>query len=170
MAEEVKHVAYSVELDPEVEEVRAILEKEDYPFAKCRSRKQRQYHLRDVIAAVLVTRGNYSKMGQLLGRPRAGVENFVKSHPDLSSFRHDVRQALVDEVEDMAFEKALDKDAPGDGGMAKFVLQTVGKDRGYSTRVEHTGADGGPVKHEDTTPHERIRAMLEDAAPAEEDE
>ena len=165
MTEEVNHVAYSEELDATVADVqkgmddnRAKLMKKRseeermlpvdpldlYPFATCRTRKQRQYFQRDVVAAALVTQGNLGRMAKLIGRPRAGVDGYVKNNPAVAAFIEDIKQTLVDEAETQLLLDAATGEGVGNSQAAKFVLSTIGKNRGYSTRIEHTGKDDGP--------------------------
>lgn len=114
-----------------------------YDFAKCATRADRAgpYVKDDVIAAILRTYGNYAAMASLLGRTRSRVRDWVLAHPDVFQIREDVRESALDMVEDGVFTGAL----MGDSTNSRYLLSTLGKERGYSTRVESTGKGGSPI-------------------------
>lgn len=116
----------------------------DYDFERCATRLDTfgPYDPDDVIAAIYTSHGNYAQMARLLGRRRNKVRDFVLSKPEIKEIFDEVRESLVDDVEASVFSCAL----AGDGPSQRFVLSTIGKNRGYSTRTETTGAEGGPVR------------------------
>lgn len=122
-------------------------EAERYDFASCETRQDRAlpYNYIDVHYALVASMGDYGYMAHLLGRSRTAVKQYVEAHPDLLDLRRDIRDSIIDAVETKELESALS----GDGTSRRFVLTTLGKDRGYSTRVEQTGKDGGPIEHSD---------------------
>ena len=116
---------------------------EDYDFENCPTRQDRYspYHKPDVAAAIYKTEGNYTKMALLLGRRRGAIRDYILSNPELFEMMKEVRESVLDEIEDNVINQAR----RGDAQQARFILQTIGKDRGYTTRAESTGADGGPI-------------------------
>ena len=116
-----------------------------YDFNHCKTRDDRfgPYFKPDVIAAILAAQGNFTEMAVLLGRRRNGVRDYVLAHLDVKDIYDEMRECFLDQVEKNHNDLAS-KDQ--DGAALRFILQTQGKDRGYSTRVEQTGKDGGPMQ------------------------
>jgi hypothetical protein len=100
------------------------------------------YYKEDVVAALLSTEFNLGRTAQLLGRSRASLSNYVASHADVKEVYDDAREALIDDAEHTVSQSLR----RGDSTDARYVLSTLGKDRGYTTRQETTGKDGGPQK------------------------
>jgi len=119
--------------------------KEEYDFENCDTRKNHYgpYVEADVVAALNATRANYAKMSVLLGRRRTSIRDFVLSHLDVKTIHDEIREKVLDDVETMHDDLAL----AGDGPSMRFILSTLGKERGYSTRIEQTGKNGGPQEH-----------------------
>lgn len=117
---------------------------EEYDFSVCQTRLDRYgpYDPVDVAAAILMTGGVFSQMASLLGRNRNRVRDYVLSRPEVKRVYDEVRESILDEVECSVIKSALN----GDTANQRFILTTLGKDRGYTTRVENTGANGGPVQ------------------------
>lgn len=117
---------------------------EEYDFANCRTRRNRNgpYYMPDVVAAILKTNGNFAQMSLLLGRRRQQVRDYVYANIETMDLIQEVRESILDEAEATLQRLALQ----GDGPSLRFLLQTLGKDRGYTTRVEQTGPGGGPVE------------------------
>lgn len=68
----------------------------------------------------------------------------------MSNAAQELRKALEHEAEhfkDMAESIIHESLKAKDLETAKWFLTHKGKDRGYATRVETTGADGGPIAH-----------------------
>lgn len=131
-------------------EVLPILHKAEaelYDFANCETKRDRAmpYNHTDVHYALVATMGDYGQMAFLLGRSRRRVKDYVEAHPELLELREDIRHSIVDTIETEELKAAL----AGDSTSRRFVLSTLGKERGYSTRVEQTGKDGGPIEHSD---------------------
>lgn len=159
--EEFTPPAYSEELDrmlPGIVDAtsRGRDDPDRYRFANCATATGTLIHKQDVVAAILATGGNYVNMAKLLSRTRAAVVDFVRGNEDVAKFRNDVFEGGMDEMEDMARSLALE----GDRTMLKFMLTTKGKNRGYSTRVEHTGRDGKAMQVETKPPREQMEEFL----------
>jgi hypothetical protein len=95
-------------------------------------------HELDVAAGLLVFEGNVSKVAHALKRSRRVIDTFISRSISLSDLREDIYEAFVDETEDLARRTTRQ----GDAGMLRFMLQTIGKSRGYVSRVEATGRNG----------------------------
>ena len=142
-----------------IPEVKERIQRGAYDFVNCATRLNHlgPLHKMDVMAAIMVTRGDFAAMADLLGRRRHAVKNFVYRNRDILLFWTDTREAVIDKIEQNAIDAALEDDR----GMMKFFLQTLGKDRGYSQRSEHTGQGGGPIGVESAPPREQLRNVLE---------
>lgn len=97
----------------------------------------------DVAAALILSKGSLTHAARLLKRSRRSLEGFVARHLLMSQLQEDVAAEFLDEIEMLARMDALG----GDANARRYFLSTLGKGRGYSTRVETTGKDGGPVEH-----------------------
>ena len=128
-----------------------------YDFENCQTAVDHfgPYNRTDVLYALVAASGNYSHMARLLRRSRAGVERYVSADSELFSFRASVVEGMIDEIERSVFEQALS----GDPTQQRYILSTLGKKRGYTTRQEQTGPDGGPIEHNDP-----LSQMLADIA------
>lgn len=96
----------------------------------------------DVAAALIVTRGHFADAAKILRRSRQSVFNYVLKKQDLFDLREEIFETAMDDIERSYIDDAL----TGDTGAKKFFLTTRAKNRGYSTRVEHTGKDEGPIE------------------------
>lgn len=125
---------------------------DDYPDL-CREAFVRDYPLRDcptvtnmdgpildldVAVAIFHFEGNVTKIAAALQRPRRVIDTYISRHVGLSELVEDIDEMFVDDMEDRARVAAR----AGDIGLMKFMLSTIGKKRGYVTRVEATGKDG----------------------------
>ena len=114
-----------------------------YDFSKSHTRVDvyAEFNKDDVIAAMLVTGANFAQMASLLGRSRAKVYDFVHRNVGLVAVLRDIQETLLDFMEHGLKVNALQ----GDSADRRYALSTLGKERGYSSRSEMTGAGGGPV-------------------------
>lgn len=120
---------------------------EEYDFTNCQTRVEHwgPYNKTDVIYAMWVAKGNWAEMSRLLGRRRRSVMDYCNAQPDLVELREELREGLVDYVETKQFEAAL----AGNDAAGRFLLETLGKGRGYTKRAEVTGPDGKPLNGDD---------------------
>jgi len=96
---------------------------------------QQKYTAGQILEAIKGTRGVRSAIAQKLGCHRHTVENYITRLPS-------VRQAIEDEREsfmDLAEVKMMTKVADGSWPAVKFVLMTLGRNRGYVEQVQITG-------------------------------
>lgn len=95
-----------------------------------------------VAEALRRTRGIKVLAGKMLGVDRATVHNYCKRYPTVQQAVEEARETLID----MAEGKLVQRVDAGDWDAVRFVLVTIGKQRGYVMRQENTGADGGPIQ------------------------
>jgi hypothetical protein len=113
----------------------------------------------DVSLALQRTNGVQAAAAVLLGVHRNTIQNYLKKYPEVKAEYEAQRETLVDLAEQKLFQKVKD----GDWNAIRFVLATLGKNRGYAERSEVTGADGRPLGG-DMSPGqraERLEALLQ---------
>ena len=120
-------------------------EPKPYDFEGCKTRRNQngKYFETDVVAAIYYTGGLFGEMASLLGRTRRGVKEHIERNPELQTLIEEVRESKLDAVEKGLFDLAI---IAHDGPSQRFLLQTLGKDRGYTTRHEVSGPGGGPIE------------------------
>ncbi len=102
--------------------------------------KQR-YTAEQVIEALRGTMGIKSAAARRLGCHWTTVDRYIKRYPTIARAYEEERQSIVDLAEVKLVERLKD----GDGAMIRFVLATLGKDRGYVERRELTGEGGSAI-------------------------
>lgn len=118
-----------------------------FDFTRCWTRENPDgpYEMMDVAIALIRTLGDLSETAHLLGRSRRSVHGYILRQTELRDLLEDVNDQFLD-----AIESSYKKDAlAGDMTAKKFFLQSLAKDRGYTTRVENTGKDGGAIQVEE---------------------
>ncbi len=90
--------------------------------------------------------GNVSAAARKLKMRRGAVRDRIDASSDLTLTLQEHREGVIDDAETNIFKAARSGDIPA----CKFVLSTIGKDRGYGTRQEITGANGAPITAEVT--------------------
>ena len=93
----------------------------------------------EIIEALIKTDGMIAFAAKTLLMNRAALKARIERTPALVAALEDIKEELLDYAE---FNLHASVKA-GDVGSAKFVLSTIGKQRGYVTRTENTGKDGG---------------------------
>lgn len=94
--------------------------------------------------AIRTSRGILAAAARSLGCERETVVNYCKRYPTVQAAYDEQREVLVDIAESQLIKQV---DAGTEWGV-KWVLATLGKDRGYVTRQENTGKDGAAIVHE----------------------
>lgn len=107
--------------------------------------------------ALLKHQGIILKAAEALGCTRPALYKFLKEHPELELVRDEARDRLLD-VAESNMAKAIE--GGEDMKTTLWYLERMGKNRGYSTRVEQTGADGAPVEYSEIR-----RTVIDPAAP-----
>lgn len=119
---------------------------DEYDFMRCWTVENPSLAMSelDVAVALLATEGNLTRCAQLLHRSRRTTETFVTRNLMLSDLADDISESFLDAVEESYRSAAR----LGDNGAMRFFLSTKGKNRGYNTRSEVTGANGSPLEVE----------------------
>jgi hypothetical protein len=86
-------------------------------------------------------KGLITVAAQLIGCDTKTLRTRLDKSEDLRQIQLDAREGIIDLAE-LALEKAIRN---GESWAVAFTLKTIGKQRGYVERQEHTGADGGPM-------------------------
>lgn len=92
---------------------------------------------------------------EALGVNRSTLWEFMEKHPELKEVVKEIEEGTLDLAETVISKSIKD----GNVKTAQWYAERKGKDRGYSTRVETTGANGEPIKHTE------IRRTIVDPAP-----
>lgn len=95
---------------------------------------------------------------------RSKVQDKVNQHPELLKLLSDLRETVVDQAESNQSKRVFAGDDPAS---ERYILSTLGKDRGFNQGVSGTGKDGeivvvikklteepesGPVSHSASEP------------------
>lgn len=87
-----------------------------------------------VSEAIKIYRGNLSRVADACGVTRGHIYNFINGKaPELWDEIKEARETIVDDLEQKGFDVAM----RGHAGMIQFLLQALGKERGYVKRVEN---------------------------------
>lgn len=86
----------------------------------------------DVAQALRESHGIIARAARKLGVSREYLFRYISKHPDLQAVRDEARELLLDLAEEGLID-ALVKKAPW---AIQFTLARLGKDRGYTERVE----------------------------------
>lgn len=76
------------------------------------------------------------------GVARMTLYRFMQAHPELEEVRQEADEELLD-IGEGHVRTAIKMN---DLKTIRWHLERKGKNRGYNTRVEQTGADGGPLE------------------------
>lgn len=98
----------------------------------------------EVYHALEDTNGNISAVARQFGKPRHKVFQYIQANKNLMLLLEDLRNTVLDQAE-QNFNKAVNE---GDLIASRFMLETQGKDRGFTHRLENTGPGGGPIENE----------------------
>ena len=101
------------------------------------------YTQTQIINALTEARGMVAVAARQLGCERRTVYNAIKRHPKVAAVLEELREFTTDTAETALFDAIEEKQA----WAVCFYLKTQGSNRGYreNARVEHTGANGGPI-------------------------
>lgn len=94
--------------------------------------------IEDILLTLEEHRFNLGAAARDLGIRRNALKERIERTPQLAAALEDFREGLKDKAEDNVNIAVLN----GDKGASQFVLQTIGKDRGYHTGVAGVGKDG----------------------------
>lgn len=100
------------------------------------------------------------KAAEACGVHRHTMRKFIDEHPELEEVRKEADEELLD-VGEAHIVNAV---TTGDLKTIRWHLERKGKDRGYTTRGELTGADGGPLEGMHTIRREIVDTEGEEGA------
>lgn len=132
--------------------------------------KPQRIKVADVAEALRHTAGIYTQAALILARKYGSCSpNTVKAYVQRHKVLQDLQVEILDQTLDVAESKLITAITEGELKAVFFYLKTKGKHRGYTERVESTGADGGPMETvtrvdlSDLTAEERdaLRQILE---------
>lgn len=94
--------------------------------------------LGDIYSALVEARGNRSEAARNLGIRRPILSAKIDANPTLLALCQDLRESITDKAETNIFNEV----ERGDQSASRFVLSTLGKDRGYVQSVAGQGKNG----------------------------
>ena len=89
-----------------------------------------KYTCAEVIEALQKAQGIQAHAAELLGCNRATIANYIKRHPTVAQAYEDLRETIVDRAERGLIKKLVEEEWPA----IRYVLSTLGKDRGYTEK------------------------------------
>lgn len=99
--------------------------------------------------AIWRARGNITVAADILKITSHRLRGFVRKSPYLSAQLEEAKEQLKDIAEDVVYQALTDEEDKGrQDAMARFVLQGIGKDRGWGsggTKVQINNEKGGTV-------------------------
>ena len=96
----------------------------------------------EICSAITMHRGRLGDAARSLGIRSTYIRKVIRENPMVMETWEQAKDVRVD-IAETALDKAVKE---GDVKAIVFLLSTLGKDRGYSSRVEHTGKDGGEIE------------------------
>lgn len=96
---------------------------------------------KQVIEAIENSGGVIKVIARKCGVSRKAIYDFIEKYPDVKEAFQDEKEGMIDLAEGKLFG-AVKK---GEAWAIKTVLQTIGKDRGYTEKQEHDHKHSGEV-------------------------
>jgi hypothetical protein len=100
-----------------------------------------RYTATQVADALTETKGMLFIAAQRLGCDPETIRNYCRRYPSVQAAKDAQRGMMIDAAE-LKLWQSIQNGEPW--GIA-FALKTIGKDRGYTERHEHTGEDGQDI-------------------------
>lgn len=125
---------------------------EQYSFDDCYTylNPDKPASMLDVSAALILTNGHLSNTARLLNRSRSYIKRFIGSNLELTDLYQELYEQNLDDIEQLQMHAAKS----GDSQAQRFLLTTLGKDRGYVTKQEVETKD--PRKIPSSLPMDRL--------------
>ena len=101
-----------------------------------------KWNKEQVAEALLSCAGHLTAAAARLGVVRKAVYDYIKRY-DLQGVLDDARENMVDEAVGQLHKLVRD----GNLGATIFYLKTQAKGRGFTERIEQTGANGEPIEY-----------------------
>ncbi len=105
------------------------------------SGRKEKFTAEEVSQAIIKAKGILSVAADLLGCSRRTIYNYIQKYKTVKDVAEDQKEKTTDWV----FNKLLMAIKKDNLTAIMFYLKTVGKDRGFTERFEHTGADEKPI-------------------------
>lgn len=102
---------------------------------------QSQYDDWQIIEALREEHGDITAVARRLEVKRASIRDRIQSTPELKEARDEARDGAIDKAEANIFAAVENKDLEA----SKFVLRTIGKDRGYVYGQQISGDPEHPL-------------------------
>ena len=99
---------------------------------------QTKVPIENVLAVLREERGLLFVAARRLGISAATIRGYAERFPEVAETIQEERGRLIDVAEG----KLADAVQAGEGWAVRYALSTIGKDRGYVERVEHSGEVG----------------------------
>jgi hypothetical protein len=115
--------------------------------------------VKSVSEALKINAGVIAYAARALNTDRRHVYAFIRKHPELEQVREEARETLLDTAEHNVIS-AVDN---GCLKTSRWVLDRLGRTRGYTTRQEIAGAPDAPLQYQ------RIERVIIDPDPWPED-
>jgi len=96
----------------------------------------------DIYNALVEADGNKSAAARALDMRREVLQERIDRSPTLASLMQDLNEDIIDEAESNHRKRVRSGQDPT---AERFILQTLGKGRGYTTGVSGSGKDGDIV-------------------------
>jgi hypothetical protein len=95
----------------------------------------------ELVAKIEEAHGNISAVARAYKRSRTSVYRWIQSTPTALQALRDQRETVVDAAESVLFKRAIQDQ---ELSALFYILNNMAeaKERGWSPRTEHTGADG----------------------------
>jgi hypothetical protein len=100
-----------------------------------------------IIKAIKDSRGLIAVAARKLGVSRRTIYNRMEKSEEIREALDEARDFVLD-VGQAKLYQAVEQ---GESWAVQYLLNTLGKSRGFTTRQEVTGRDGGPIQHEDVS-------------------
>ena len=100
-----------------------------------------RFHVAQFIKAIPGTAGIVTAIAKRVGCTWHTARRYIDRHPTVAAAYQDECETLTDVAEVKLYAQIN----AGEMWAVKYYLSTKGKNRGYTTRTEHTGADGGAI-------------------------
>lgn len=94
-----------------------------------------RYTTEQVIDALRKSAGIKSQAARALGCNRLTVDNYIQRYPTVKAAYEEQRQVIIDAAESQLVKKL----SAGEWDAVKYVLSTLGRDRGYGDTLRHEG-------------------------------
>lgn len=96
---------------------------------------EQRYTAEQVIEAIKKARGIKAVVARSLGCDRSTVNNYIERYPTVKRAYEEQREVIIDIAEGQLIKKV----DSGEWDAVKYVLSTLGKDRGYGDTIKHEG-------------------------------